>query len=340
LIRAPLSVLSTLYGGVVATRNMMYERGWIARRRLPWPVISVGGLTSGGVGKTPTVILLARTLRSSGRRPLVLIRGYGAPSPSSEPILVDPMDHLAWRRAGDEAVHLARSLRETPVVAFPNRFEAALWAGSRLSFDIVVLDDGFQHRRLHRDLDLVVMDSERPLGSGRLLPAGDLREGPGSLRRAHATILTRCGGDWANTKATLHGANHLRTRWKIQGFRELGDASTPRPPEELRGLRLGVVSGIGGPERFLDDLTRMGLNIEWSWELPDHEPLRTGDVRRIRHEMAQQRLASVVITEKDEVRWEEKLRDVGSVFVAVGEAAWLEEKDRLRFVEILGRRLD
>jgi tetraacyldisaccharide 4'-kinase len=271
---------------------------------------------------------------------VVILRGYGAPSPSSEPILVDPKDDLAWRVVGDEAVHLARSLQETPVVAFPNRFEAALWAGSRRSFDIVLLDDGFQHRRLHRDLDLVVMDSERPLGSGRLLPAGDLREGADSLGRAHARIFTRCGGDAPDPAEAPQGSPLLRTRWEIQGFRELRGTSSPRPPEEFRSLRLGVVSGIGGPLRFLDDLNHMGLDIGWSWALPDHEPLRESDVRRIREEMVQRSLASIVITEKDAVRWEEKLRDVGSVFVAVGKASWLEEEDRLRFVEMLSRRLD
>lgn len=105
-------------------------------------------------------------------------------------------------------------------------------------------------------------------------------------------------------------------------------------------MRVGVVSGIGGPLRFLDDLTHMGLDIGWSWALPDHEALRESDVRRIQDEMVQRSLASIVITEKDAVRWEEKLRSVGNVFVAVGEAAWLEEEDRLRFVEMLGRRLD
>jgi tetraacyldisaccharide 4'-kinase len=252
---------------------------------------------------------------------------------------VDPEERLAWRVAGDEAVHLARSLRETPVVAFPNRFEAALWASSRLGFDVVLLDDGFQHRRLHRDLDLVVLDSERPMGSGRLLPAGDLREGAGGLGRAHATIYTRCKGDAPRPPAATGGKPTLRTCWEIEGFRDLAGDSRPRPPEELRSLRLGVVSGIGGPERFLDDLTRMELDIGWSWALPDHEPLLEEDVRRIRDEMVQRGLASIVVTEKDAVRWEEKLRGFGGVLVALGKASWLEEEDRLRFVEILGRQL-
>lgn len=336
-LRLPLSLLSLLYGGAVSVRNNAYDRDWILPRRLPWPVVSVGGIVAGGIGKTPTVILLAEHLRSLGLRPLVLLRGYGAPAPSDRPVLVEPDEGEAWRRAGDEAVHMARSLTGVPVVAFPDRFAAALWAGSRVGFDTVLLDDGFQHRRLHRDLDLVVLDSQKPLGSGRLLPAGDLREAPSGLSRAHGLVLTRCRGDPGVVAGLPEADLCLRTRWEVWGLRRL--TGEPVAMDRIRDERLGAVTAIGRPGRFLDDLAQMGLDVSWSWLLPDHEPLRPADIDRLRREMRSRRLDALVMTEKDAVRWEGRLRNMENAYVAMAGASWLEKSDEIRFGRIAAEKL-
>lgn len=181
-----LAPAAWLYGCAIALRNRRFDRHAAASHAAPVPVISVGNLTVGGVGKTPMVIELVHRLIALGRRPAVLTRGYGA-RPG---------------RAADEVLELRSALPDTPVVVDADRVRGAA-AAALQGADVVVLDDGFQHRRLRRDLDLVLVDALNPWGGGRLLPAGRLREPLASLRRAHAVIITRANQAHADALAVI-----------------------------------------------------------------------------------------------------------------------------------------
>ena len=188
-----LAPLTPLYRGAVAARLEAYRRGWLRSSRLPAPVISVGNLTFGGTGKTPTVIALVRDLVRRGRHPAVLTRGYGRTI--AEPVvLIGPDPKVAVEVAGDEPLELAARLPGVPMVVDPDRVRGGVEALTR-GADILVLDDGFQHLRLERDLDLVLVDAGDPWGGGRMPPRGRLREPLSGLARAHAVLLTKVPAD-------------------------------------------------------------------------------------------------------------------------------------------------
>ena len=185
-LRLALAPPSLAYRLAVAARNAAFDRGLLRARRLPRPVISVGNLAVGGAGKTPFAMLLARGLRARGLRAAVLSRGYGASAEGPFfPRLVSNGAGaiLSPREAGDEAHLLARGLPGTVVAIDPDRLRAGEMAARRFPVDVFILDDGFQHRRLRRDLDILLLDGTNPFGNGRLLPAGRLREPPSAARR-------------------------------------------------------------------------------------------------------------------------------------------------------------
>jgi len=191
------SLLSLPYGGAVRARNRLFDSGFLEQQRIGCPVISVGNLTVGGTGKTPMVILLAGMLKDRGLRPAVLSRGYGGKNRADVLVVSDGMRVLAGPdEAGDEPVLIARRLGDVPVLAGPKRVITGRHALEHFSVDAILLDDGFQHRYLHRDLDIVLLDSRQPLGNGFLLPRGPLREPPSALARAGVIAFTRSkGGD-------------------------------------------------------------------------------------------------------------------------------------------------
>ena len=176
----------------VELRNAVYRRGWLKTRRLNRPVISVGNLSVGGTGKTPMVILMAKALLAGGHRPCILTRGYGRRG-GKGPIVLDPRAGLIFdpRQVGDEPAGLARALPNVPVIVSPDRFRAGIIGEQDFRVDVHLLDDGFQHLALYRDLDVVLLDVARPSQDLALLPAGRMREPLSALQRAHWVILTR-----------------------------------------------------------------------------------------------------------------------------------------------------
>lgn len=276
----PLAPLGTLYGAVVRARLRLYRSGFLKIERVGAPVISVGNITAGGTGKTPLVEWIARAVAREGRRACVLTRGYGRADERRRVVASDGERVLAeFEECGDEPRLLAeRLLGAASVVCDRDRVAAARWAREHLAADAFVLDDGFQHLRIARDLDIVTLDATAPWGGGHLLPRGRLREPPSSLARADCLVITRAElaadlGALRAEAARLSGgrAAVINSRVRTRGLTRLnpppdspedecegneregsdslkdGHEGTASPKEKHEGRGVGKVSGVEGP---------------------------------------------------------------------------------------------
>jgi tetraacyldisaccharide 4'-kinase len=299
LQRAGLWALSLGYRLGVGCRNHAFERGWKTIHKAAVPVISVGNLTVGGTGKTPCVEFVARFYRQLGLQVTLLSRGYGSDAGRN-----------------DEALVLEENLPDVPHLQGADRAALARTAVEELESEILVLDDGFQHRQLHRDLDIVLIDATCPWGHGYLLPRGLLREPIGALRRAHMVILTRC--DLVSSEAvqaireTVAGikpglpiaeSSHRPAQW-------CNEAQTTKPLEELQGRPIAGFCGLGNPDAFRQTLLNLGLNVVAWQTYPDHHPYSRDDIDALRT-WARQLPAeiAVVTTQKDLVKI--RLNEIG-----------------------------
>jgi tetraacyldisaccharide 4'-kinase len=294
LLRLP----AALYGLAVRLRGALYDRGWLPLERVEAPVVCVGNLTAGGTGKTPMVAWVVGELAHRGLRPGIVSRGYGARSESG---------------ASDEAQLLAEALPGVEHQLDPDRARGARALLER-GCDVVVLDDGFQHRRLARDLDLVLVDATRPWGLPApagggdpvraLLPRGLLREPPAALSRAHAVVLTRA--DQAAPQALERLRSELErlapglplavAEHRPRALRPLGGG----PPEDVAGLagqRLELVSGIGNPEAFERSVRDLGAEVVAHRRFGDHHAYSAGDLAGLGADGAR-----VLTTTKDAVK--------------------------------------
>ena len=303
IVRCGLLPLSLMMGILVRFRNWMYDTGMLNSDRLPVPVISVGALTVGGAGKTPVVRYLARRLRDAGYRPAVLSRGYGRKTSTTR----HAPPGATWQEVGDEPAFLASMLPDVPVVVGPSRTAAGRLAIEQYGANVLLLDDGFQHRRTGRVVDIVVHDASGRSNPGRLLPAGPYREPLSSLRRAHALVLTRT--DQART-ADPHSAQlqarfpHLsivETTYVPSGLRRLADDTT-QPLEWLAGRDVLVLCGIANPASFARTVTDAGGRVRRVLAYPDHHPFTPSDLDLTLSLAAATGASCIVTTEKDAVR--------------------------------------
>ena len=299
--RIALSCLEPLYRGVIALRNAMFNTGLRKPRRLPRATVSIGNLTTGGTGKTPMVIDLARRLLAHDAHPAVLLRGYRAQGSASS----------------DEAQVLQNELEDAvPVGADANRNIAA---GRVLTqhpqVDVFLLDDGFQHRQTHRDLDLVLIDATQPWGFGHVLPRGMLREPVGSLRRADAVIVTRADQVTDLQLAALDGRiakiagqppiAHAAYRWA--SFTD--SKGNDHPIETLRDSRVVGVCGIGNPQTFERALRTHVDDVVALRTYPDHYPYSRDELDQMFKNVRDQQADAIITTHKDMVKWQPLLRD-------------------------------
>lgn len=271
--------LSAVYGGVVGVRNALYDRGLLRSRRLRGPVISVGNLSTGGSGKTPFVILLGELLKVRGIKFDVLSRGYGRKT--SGVLQVDPGGLPA--DFGDEPLLIARRL-QAPVVVGEDRYQAGEFAEAKFGPRIHLLDDGFQHRRLARDFDIVLVTPED--ARDHLLPAGRLREPLGVLRRADAVVLT----SGASADAfPLAG----KTVWRVRRGIALQNVSMPERPV--------VFCGIARPQNFVLQLRTAGIEPAAEAFFRDHHAYAEKDIRDLVQLRERSEAGGFVTTEKDAV---------------------------------------
>jgi tetraacyldisaccharide 4'-kinase len=293
--RLGLWAVSVPYGVVVRVRNRLYDRGWKETVRAAVPVVSVGNLTLGGTGKTPCVEYVARCYRRQDLRVAILSRGYGSSQGLS-----------------DEALVLEENLPDVPHLQGADRAALAAVAVEELESEVLVLDDGFQHRRLARDLDLVLIDATQPWGHGYLFPRGLLREPPAALRRlgeAGAILLTRCDQvDETERNKIKQAVARVAPRVPVAESRHepAGLVNAERAAAPLAALRRGPVAafaGIGNPEAFRRTLTDLGAAVAAFRTYPDHHAYTRTDVEDLRAWARQQATDCIVVTtQKDLVK--------------------------------------
>jgi tetraacyldisaccharide 4'-kinase len=295
-------LLSWLYGVGVSLRNRHYDRNPEASARLPAKVVSVGNLTVGGSGKTPFVAALARELHGRGEPVAVLSRGYGRRSQSRFVLVSDGNRILASAEdSGDEPLELARAVAGLAVAVGPDRAAVGRELLERLGSHVLLLDDGFQHRGLRRDLDLVCFDAREPVASLRLLPRGRLREPLENLSRAHAVVWTRWSEDAPGEELNQLVARArpelptIRTRNRLVGFAPL-DGSEALGPESFRGRPVGVLLGVARPEKVLESVP---AEVVFTATRRDHHWWDPAEVKALAEEAKRSGAVALLTTGKD-----------------------------------------
>jgi tetraacyldisaccharide 4'-kinase len=300
-----LPPLSELYGAITRARSNLYNRGTFRTDRLDRPVISVGNITTGGTGKTPLVEWIARVIAAEGKRVCILTRGYGRRHPNRRVLVSDGKSVLSNPfDAGDEPFLLAKNLAgSAAVISDINRVAAGQGAIEHLKTDCFILDDGFQHLRLARDLDVVTIDATNPWGGGKLLPYGRLRESPDALRRADCLVITRA--DQVEDVTTL--------------IHELKDVSGDRPifvsrmalrrvvslDQTEEGETRGPIAGfcaVGNPHSFFKLLEQYGYDVVFRKQFADHHFYNARDLQSLENEARNAGAFGLITTAKDAVK--------------------------------------
>jgi tetraacyldisaccharide 4'-kinase len=284
VVRMLLWPLSAVYGRLAWLWAAFYERGMLKQKRLSRPVISVGNLTVGGTGKTPMVIWLAERLLAKGLRVSILSRGYKGSGGTSDEI---------------ELMKLRLNNRVTFGVG-SDRFEAG--RHMEASADVFLLDDGFQHLQLARDVDILLIDAARSLGKEMMLPTGRLREPVSAMSRADFLLFTRT----ETVPGTIAAINRLQqypvfsAATQLVGFRRLGEGIQILQAEEIGAGPFYAFCGIGNPGAFFQDLQNWGTTVAGKCEFADHHRYDARDVRELESAARQAGARALVTTEKDE----------------------------------------
>lgn len=328
------------YGFIASVRARCYERGWFERQKLPVPVFSIGNVTLGGTGKTPIVIWLTELLQAEGKRVAILSRGYRRTS--REPMLVvsDGERLLTGpEEAGDEPYLIAKRCPKAVVAVGADRFEVGRMVLNRLCVDCMVLDDGFQHLRLHRDVNLLLVDATDPDGLQAVVPAGRLREPLSAAARATEIVITRAEDVAQVSEVTqrLHRAIGCRVEPGEARFRPEGlysiKTGVMHPPSWCRGKRVLLCSGIGHAGSFRSLSEGMGLSVVEEIRYVDHHHYTPVDIDSLRKKINEVKADLVVTTEKDAGKIEPLLSPGDDNWWAVRlTTEWAAGEDRLRSV--------
>lgn len=305
-VRKGLYGVALVYGLIVGFRRWCYRRGWLPSSRLPCRVVSVGNLTVGGTGKTPIVILLTEWLQARGQRVAVLSRGYKRTSTASHLLVSNGLRVLAGpSEAGDEPFLIARRCPQAIVAVGADRAALGRWVLDQHPVECIILDDGFQHHALRREVDLVLLDATDATGLDAMLPAGRLREPLNGLERATMVVITRADSkdDVEAVCSRLH-AMHVPVEDVIEvvfkpEFVMSATADATRPLEWCCGKKVWLVSGIGNSDSFRRSAASLGVEVLGETSFHDHHHYDAGDVRQIRAAAQAVGADIVLTTEKD-----------------------------------------
>jgi tetraacyldisaccharide 4'-kinase len=343
LKRALLWLPAKLYELAVRLRVAAYETDYLKQRKLDATVISVGNLTLGGAGKTPMVDYIARYLKSEGHSVAVLTRGYARES-SGMRVLNDPTTGIvaveSYREFGDEPLMLARSLPDIPIIVNKHRFDGGRFAELQFRSEVLVLDDGYQHLGLARDLNILLIDATDALGGFEMPPFGRLREPLYGIKRADAIIITRADRpfDQGQTQAVIkyYCGDKVPVMYfysTITRLRHLASGET-YDSTDLAGWNIAVACGIANPHAFSEDILQVGMNIVSESFFADHHAFKQEDLDRIARDAREAGAGAIVTTEKDAVRLEGLTHGDIPIYAAQLE---IQSEDEVRLKSLLLR---
>lgn len=307
-------MISRLYGAITNFRNALYEKGVFKSVSLGVPVISVGNITIGGTGKTPMVALIAERLIEKGERVGILTRGYGRENPKQRVLVSDGERILAGaKQSGDEPLELARKLNgKAVIVADANRAAAGIWVRDKFGITTFVLDDAFQHRRVKRDTDIVLVDATDPFGNGKTLPFGILREPLENLKRAGIIVITRANlsKNTEDLKSQIRRYNNdcpiYVSENRIANLTELSEFQSESPQSKIRNpkskIRSFAFCALGNPNNFYEQLRRENYNLTATHTFPDHHLYTTRDVAELTEKAVKSGAEILLTTAKDAVK--------------------------------------
>jgi len=316
-----LYTISLFYGFGQKIREFGYRQRLLPSRQLPCKVICIGNLTVGGTGKTPMTMHVAQEIKRLGYNPAIVSRGYRGGAEGRGGIVSDGQSiHMGPEQAGDEPFMIARALSDIPVIVGKNRYAAGMLAVNEFQSDVIVLDDGFQHLRLKRDIDLVLLDRVHPFGNSYLLPRGTLREPISSLERGSACILTRCRTGRKDTETVLIELlkkilpqHRIFTSFHVADFytfKSGGPILNNGTNNQNSRIEIGSLieepilgfSGIARNADFQHTVLDHGLNAKGFLEFGDHHRYTTDDINFIQSESEDAHARYLITTEKDLVR--------------------------------------
>ncbi len=300
-----LDLLAPLYKTAISIRNSMYKRRVFESHDLGVFTVSVGNITTGGTGKTPLVAYIAELLADSGEKVCILTRGYGRRDPKKRVLVSDGENVLAnAENGGDEPVELAaKLLGKAIVISDADRVSAGEWAKRKFGVTAFVLDDGFQHRKARRDLDIVCIDATQPLFDGKLLPAGRLREPVNSLDRADAIVITRSeqASDIDELKERISSVTTrpliFISRTTIKKFRPLN-----RQFEFEKSTRFFAFCALGNPDAFYAQLRTQEIELVGERSFRDHHHYLQSDIDEIERLVSESNADALITTAKDAVK--------------------------------------
>ncbi len=324
-MRVILWVASLFYGAAVRARNTAYDAGLFKTHRVSVPVISIGNLSMGGTGKTTLVQWCAETLIAAGKKPAILSRGYGRRHPGSDTVIVsgesgggaDRSDEAA--RSGDEPLLLARSLKNVPVIVDTDRVRGAKFAVGKFKPDVLLLDDGFQHRRLGRDLDILCFD-DALFAAPFQFPRGVLREPLSGIARARAAAMKSQNGKI--TRPFEIPAAHYR--YRVREIKNFANGEV-MGADWLKGRRVWAACAIARPEGFEKTLRDAGAEIDGMNRFPDHFAFEDSDLKAL-ESAAQKHSAALVMTAKDAVKLP---KSFPALIVEIG-IEWMDGEETLK----------
>lgn len=303
--------LGALYGAMMRARLKLYQKGTLRTEDVGVPVISVGNITTGGTGKTPLVEWIARRIAREALRPCILTRGYGRANPDRRVIVSDGKEILSdAREGGDEPFLLAEKLKGlAAVVSDADRVAAARWALENLDSKVFILDDGFQHLRIKRDLDIVAIDATNPFSGGKLLPQGRLREPLKGLKRADCIIITRAdqiaeiNGLKSELESLSGGLPVLLSRTSTKSLRQLdGSMLDEGAAIEISSQAVAAFCAIGNPQAFFSQLSGAGHKLVYTRAFADHHIYSQAEVDELVHQALERGARALLTTEKDGVK--------------------------------------